>query len=126
MNSSTYAPGKAGVIFEVEANGSIAAVSSADTLSRLDPGYVQGACDNTSGQMGFTWRRDTQRADDLFQTGAANEFAPSTVVSITKVEIPNARQGRKICGSSFMQDARSFRIVFLPVKNRRIHKDPTA
>ena len=105
--SSTYAPGEAGVIFEVDVDGRLAAASSADTLSRLDPGYVQGACDNTSPQMGFTWRRLENRADDSFMTGGADRFAPSRVVEISKDIHPRPnkklvlgeRRAAKICRS---------------------------
>ncbi|MBE6611887.1 MAG: hypothetical protein E7632_05300 [Ruminococcaceae bacterium] len=80
---STYVKGKAGVIFEVVCGDTILAASSEGTLSRLDPGYVQGACDSISPQLGFTYRRLETRADDTFLTGGKEHFAPSAAVDIT-------------------------------------------
>ena len=76
----TYAPGKAGLIFEVENDGSIVAASDENTLSRPDPGYVQGKCETITNQLGLGYRRDMVNADDSFLTDGSFGFNKSTVV----------------------------------------------
>ena len=49
-----------------------------------------------------------------------------SVDTITKGEIPNARQGRMISRRSFILDTFSFRMVLFPVRNLRIHTALTA
>ena len=49
-----------------------------------------------------------------------------SVESITKVEMPSASTGRMTGFSSRRNALRRCRIVFLPVRNRRIHAAPTA
>ena len=48
------------------------------------------------------------------------------MLSITKVEIPRARQGRIMPGSSFRLDRVSRSMVLRPLKNRRTHRALTA
>ena len=49
-----------------------------------------------------------------------------SVETMTKVEIPRPRQGRMMSFRSFMFSFFSFRMVCLPVRNRRIHRALTA
>ena len=49
-----------------------------------------------------------------------------SVDTITKGEMPSARQGRMMFFSNFILALRSFRMVFLPVRNSRIHTALTA
>ena len=64
--SSTYALGKAGLIYEIKDEaGNVEAYSSEDTLSRLSPGYIQHKEDLISGQLGFTYHRNEQAADNF-------------------------------------------------------------
>ncbi len=73
----TYAPGDAGLIYEVETNGEIVAASDENTLSRLDPGYVQGSHEMITGQLGLAFCRDMVNADDSFLTGGSIGFTKS-------------------------------------------------
>lgn len=76
----TYAPGRAGLIFEVEAGGEIIAASDENTLSRLDPGYKQGRCAVISPQLGLDFYRDEVNADDRFLDGCTEGFEKSRIV----------------------------------------------
>ena len=49
-----------------------------------------------------------------------------SVESITKDEMPSAITGRMICRSGLRKSLRRCRMVFLPVRNFRIHTAPTA
>ena len=76
----TYAPGSAGVTFEVEADGTVLAASDENTLSRPDPGYKAGRCVNITPQLGLDFFRDETSADDSFIIGNLSGFARSYVV----------------------------------------------
>ena len=75
--SQTYAPGEAGLIFELaDADGNILTASGTDTLSRLSRDYISGRCDPISSQLGLTYHYD-MHGDDGFRTAGADGFAPS-------------------------------------------------
>ncbi len=76
----TYAPGRAGLIFEVSANGAVIAASNEDTLSRSDPGYKQGRTVNITSMIGADFYRDQVNADDRFIDGCTEGFGKSRVV----------------------------------------------
>ena len=86
-NFHTYAPGRAGLIFEVDADGEILAVSDENTLSRLDPGYKQGRGVAITTQMGLDFYRDQVCADDRFLDGCTDGFAKSRIVTDAPAEI---------------------------------------
>lgn len=75
----TYAPGDAGIVYEIEADGEIIAASDENTLSRIDPGYLQGKCETVTNQLGLAFRRDMTNADDSFLSDGTDGFAKSTV-----------------------------------------------
>lgn len=62
-NSSTYYPGKAGVIFSLTCGGKILCASSSSTLSRLSPTYVPYKQKRITGQLGLTFEYDAKAAD---------------------------------------------------------------
>ena len=76
----TYAKGRAGLIFELDADGETIAFSDEDTLCRPDPGYKQGRCSLLTSQVGLDFYRDEVNADDRFIHGITDGFAKSTVV----------------------------------------------
>ncbi|MBQ9131546.1 MAG: hypothetical protein IJX62_03635, partial [Clostridia bacterium] len=79
-DSQTYILGNAGLIYEVRCDGTVAACSSASTLSRLSPAYVHGECRMISGQLGFTYHVDNQKNDHFEQSRKTVGFAPSVEV----------------------------------------------
>lgn len=80
-SSMTYACGKAGVIFEVLADGITVAASSANTLSRLSPSYIHGECLNITEQLGYTFHFDNTQNDGFQYAGTMlNNFTPSVPV----------------------------------------------
>ncbi|MBQ8508320.1 MAG: hypothetical protein IJ493_00240 [Clostridia bacterium] len=83
VESSCYTTGTAGLIYEISSGGKILAVSNSATLCRPDPGYIPGCMDKISGQLGLTFRRNGQQADDRFLFGEGLEdFTPAAVVEI--------------------------------------------
>lgn len=77
IGSQTYAPGEAGLIFElVDAGGHVLTASGTGTLSRLSRDYISGRGDLISGQLGPTYHYD-MCGDDGFRTSGAEGFAPS-------------------------------------------------
>lgn len=74
-NSQTYISDTAGVLFEVECNGKIAAYSSAHTHSRRMNEYRNGYCKVITRQLGFAFLYDN--------TVAKSEYTPSTEVRKT-------------------------------------------
>jgi len=77
----TYAAGRAGVIFELEADSCIVAASDDNTLSRLDPGYKQERCVKITSQLGFDFYRDEIHADDSFILTGCDGFSNSRIVT---------------------------------------------
>ncbi len=76
----TYYPGNAGVIFEIEDASGITAASDENTLSRPDPGYIQGAKEIITFQIGLGFSRLMESADDSFITDGAVGFSKSCVI----------------------------------------------
>ena len=77
--SSTYYPGKAGVIYSVYADGMSVANSSASTPSRISPTYKQHLNKLITWQLGLSFEYDAREADAwLFGEPSANHpFTPS-------------------------------------------------
>lgn len=93
--SQTYAPGEAGLIFELaDADGNILTASGTDTLSRLSRDYISGRCDPISSQLGLTYHYD-MHGDDGFRTAGADGFAPSRAAEGISVDF-HLRPNRKL------------------------------
>lgn len=65
--SSVYRPGRPALIFEINANGKIIAVSDADTVVAHDPCYKSGEVDLISKQMGYSFEYDACAAMPVFE-----------------------------------------------------------
>jgi len=81
MPSSVYYPGRAGVWFEVESDGTIAAESGEATLCRADVHYVPHLKKIITSQLGFSFRYDANGDDSAplhpaVPTGYAAELHP--------------------------------------------------
>ncbi len=80
IGSSTYTVGQPGLVYEITQEAAVLAASGTNTLSRINPGYLQGYGDMISGQLGPTFRRDDCAADDRFiAEGAADGFVPAAL-----------------------------------------------
>ena len=80
VDSSTYAVGEAGAIFEVtNESGDVLAHSSEETLARLSRDRVSHACTWISSQMGLGFHHD-MRGDDGYRTDGVDGFAPARTV----------------------------------------------
>lgn len=78
--TSTYYIGDAGLIYEIkDADGKVLCCSDESTLSRLSPAYIQHKCDLISGQLGLTFHRNEQAADN-FITEDVPGFENSRIV----------------------------------------------
>lgn len=64
--SLNYAPGRPGVIFEVEAGGRVLAVSGEGTACCCDGPYRSGPVEKCTFQMGYTFYYDANRAPSSF------------------------------------------------------------
>ena len=73
VDSSTYLTGNAGLIYEIECGEEILDFSGEMTLSREDPGYRQRQCERITVQMGLSFLRDEEKADDSFIYGHAHK-----------------------------------------------------
>lgn len=73
--SSTYYPGKAGLIYSLFADGVLISYSSARTLSRLSPTFVHHKCKQITMQLGLTFEYNARRAD-CWMLGEADEKYP--------------------------------------------------
>ena len=82
---STYYTGEAGLIFELEGEEGLLAASGPSTLCRLAPDYTQNFCKKITGQMGFSFRYDAEKADAWvrLQDKPAG-FAPAKVIDLPK------------------------------------------
>lgn len=65
-NFFTYTKGDAGLIFEIESNGAIAAFSDETTLSRVSKDYISGVCHPISGQLGYSYHYDMKGFDGWY------------------------------------------------------------
>lgn len=81
--SSTYRPGKAAAIFELEQDGKTLIASGADTMSRLSRAYENGRAVDITGQLGIGYRYDATREDD-WTVGTGEGFAPSVRIDLPK------------------------------------------
>lgn len=78
-SSSTYYPGEAGVIYSIYADGVNVRDSTAATLSRLSPTYVQHKAKNITWQLGLTFEYDAKNADNWWFAEPSEKypFSPS-------------------------------------------------
>ena len=77
----TYKPGNAGLIYEIESDGKIAAKSDGETYSRRAKDYISGMCHAISGQLGFSYHYDFKGATNWVEPdGERDGFEPSVTV----------------------------------------------
>ncbi len=77
VHSSTYAPGTAGVIFEVtDEAGKVLAHSSTDTLARLSRDYINHRVHYITPMLGITYAYD-MTGDDGYREAGGEGFAPA-------------------------------------------------
>ena len=77
--SQRYRPARAGLIFEVENDGKIIAVSGKDTPARFSRAYIGGRRQYITSQLGLSFAYDSTREDD-WKTAENDGFTPATVV----------------------------------------------
>ncbi len=77
--TSTYYPGRAGVIYAIYADGVNIRNSSAATLSRLSPAYRQHAKKIITSQLGLSFEYDSKNADNWWFAEPSEKypFSPS-------------------------------------------------
>lgn len=92
--SSTYHYGEAGLIYEIACDDEVICASGEETLSRLSPAYIQHKCDLISGQLGFTFHRNEQAADN-FINEAVDGFERSRIVEGISYKF-NKRPNKKL------------------------------
>ena len=82
--SSTYYPGRAGLLYSLYADDVLVAYSSEKTLSRPSPVFVPYKCKSITSQLGLTFEYDAKRADAwmLGMPDEAYPFTESCVVDI--------------------------------------------
>ena len=82
--SSTYYPGKAGLLYSLYADDVLVAYSSEKTLSRSSPVFVPYKCKSITSQLGLTFEYDAKRADAwmLDMPDEAYPFTESSVLDI--------------------------------------------
>ena len=105
--SSTYYPGKAGLLYSLYADDALVAYSSDSTLSRLSPTFVPYKCKQITGQLGLTFEYDSKRAD-AWMFGMPSEdypFSKSCVIDVApemrertclRTELGETRVGREV------------------------------
>ncbi|MBR2971775.1 MAG: family 78 glycoside hydrolase catalytic domain [Clostridia bacterium] len=107
--TSTYYPGKAGLIYSIISDGVTAAVSSAKTMSRLSPTFVPYKCKGITMQLGLSFEYDSKRADawmlgeadDRYPFGSSTEIDISCVMrprTCLRTEFGETHKGREITG----------------------------
>jgi len=100
MASSVYYPGKAGVWFEVKADGEIAAESGADTLCRADPHYAAHRCKIITGQMGFSFLYDASAPETSYHPAVLTGYEAELVARPNKkLELLAPLAGKVIGGN---------------------------
>ena len=111
--SSTYYPGKAGLIYSLYADDALVAYSSDSTLSRLSPTFVPYKCKQITGQLGLTFEYDSKRAD-AWMFGMPSEdypFSKSCVIDVApemrertclRTELGETRVGREVSGNGIV------------------------
>ncbi len=75
----TYAPGEAGLIYEILSAETVLAASTPSVLSRRSREYIAGEQMKISPQLGFTYHYDC-KGDDGFRASVADGFLPSRAV----------------------------------------------
>ena len=122
--SSTYYPGKAGLIYSLLFDGAVADYSSANTLSRISPTYVQGKCKRITWQLGLSFEYDAKKADAwmLGEPDASYPFTKSCEVDISpamrertclRTEFRDVCRGREISGNGVVPQSKNGRIFDL-------------
>lgn len=117
-NFFTYKPGNAGLIYEIECDGAIAAYSDADTLSRVSRDYVNGVCHPISGQLGYSYHYDQRGYDGWEQPDTEKRgFTPSVVVDSISYNL-NPRQIKKLILRDRIKSKMTMQGVFEYPENR--------
>ncbi len=75
----TYKPGNAGLIFEIEENGSVTAYSDTETLCRKADDYISGMRHAISGQLGFSYHYDFGGKTGWNVSGETDGFEKSVI-----------------------------------------------
>ncbi len=117
VHSSNYAPGTAGVIFEVtDEAGHVLAHSSADTLARLSRDYINHRVHYITGQLGLTYAYDIGGYDGYREAGSEG-FAPARLVPTISTDFhlrPNQklilrpRMAAQVCQSGTFADRNDY------------------
>ena len=108
--SSTYYPGKAGLIYSLFADESLLAYSSESTLSRLSPTFVPYKEKFITSQLGLSFEYDSKKADAWMFGMPDSEypFGASAVVDIApsmrertclRTELGETHVGREVSGN---------------------------
>ena len=122
MASSVYYPGKAGVWFEVKADGEIAAESGADTLCRADPHYAAHRCKIITGQMGFSFLYDASAPETSYHPAVLTGYEAELVARPNKkLELLAPLVGKVIGGNGtthFLLDLGKEEVGFLSLALR--------
>ena len=107
--TSTYYPGKAGVIYSLFGDGALIACSSSRTKSRLSPTFTQHACKGITIQLGLSFEYDSRLADAwmLGEADSLHPFGESVELDIRpemrprtclRTELGETVRGREISG----------------------------
>ena len=119
--SSTYYPGRAGLIYSLYGDGALIAYSSSATLSRLSPTFVQHKCKEITVQLGLSFEYDSKLAD-CWMLGEPDErfpFTNSVEVAISPemrertcrpTEFGETIKGREISGKDIVPVSKCGRI----------------
>ena len=76
----TYVPGNAGLIYEIESDGTVVAYSDENTYSRTARDYISGMCHAISGQLGFSYHCDLKgQSDWVMPDGERDGFEKSVI-----------------------------------------------
>ena len=78
-SNMTYYPGKAGLLFQINAAGQCLVASNTTVRSRMSPTYSNHRQKKITSQMGFGFAYDATREDDWMQ-GSGESFVPAVLV----------------------------------------------
>ena len=108
--TSTYCPGKGGLIYSLLLDGVLSAYSSERTLSRLSPAFVPYKAKSITIQLGLTFEYDAKRADAWMfgEPDLSHPFGESCILDVTaamrprtclRTELGEVHRGREVSGN---------------------------